>query len=55
MNNIRRKCNPTIKFLKFTLNVKIYEKFVRFLFKLVWRETQQKFHFRVNFFCNPNA
>ena len=35
--------------------VKIYEKFVRFLFKLVWRETQQKFHFRVNFFCNPNA
>ena len=26
-----------VKFLKFTLNIKIYEEFEKFLFKLVWR------------------
>ena len=26
-------------FSRFTLNIKIYEKFVKLLFKLVWRET----------------
>ena len=37
--NIIRICNLTIRFSKFTFNTKIYEEFVRFLFKLVMRET----------------
>ena len=28
-----------VRFLKFTLNINIYDEFVGFLFKLVWRET----------------
>ena len=28
----------TVIFSKFTLNIKIYDEFVGFLFKLVWRE-----------------
>ena len=35
MKNIIRICNLTVRFLKFTLNIKIYEKFVEFLFKLL--------------------
>ena len=31
--------NLTVKFSKFTLNIKIYKKFEEFLFKIVWRET----------------
>ena len=38
MNDIIRTCNPTVRFSKFTFNIKIYEEFVRFLSKLVWRE-----------------
>ena len=33
-----RTCNPTVKFSKFTLNIKIYYEFERFLSKLVWRK-----------------
>ena len=32
MKDIRRTCNPTIRFSKFTLNIKIYEEFEEFLF-----------------------
>ena len=28
-----------VRFSKFTLNIEIYEEFVEFFFKLVWRET----------------
>ena len=31
--------NLMVRFLKFTLNIKIYDEFVGFLSKLVWRET----------------
>ena len=31
--------NLTVRFSKFTLNIKIYKKFEEFLFKIVWRET----------------
>ena len=34
MKDIIRTCNPTVKFSKFTLNIKIYEKFKEFLSKL---------------------
>ena len=33
-----RTCNLTVRFLKFTLNINIYNEFVKFLFKLVRRE-----------------
>ena len=39
MKNIVRSCNLTVRFSKFTLNIEIYEEFVEFLSKLVWRET----------------
>ena len=39
MKNIIKTCNLTVRFSKFTLNIEIYEKFVKFLFKLIWRET----------------
>ena len=39
MKNIIRTCNPTIRFSRFTINIKIFEEFVEFLFKQVWRET----------------
>ena len=39
MTNIIRTCNLTVRFLKFTLNIKIYKEFVEFLSKLVWRKT----------------
>ena len=32
-------CNLTVRFSKFTLNINIYDEFVGFLSKLVWRET----------------
>ena len=32
-------CNLTVRFSKFTLNIKIYDEFVWFLSKLIWRET----------------
>ena len=38
MKNTIKTCNPTARFTKFILNIKIYEKFEGFLFKLVWRE-----------------
>ena len=38
MKNIIRICNLMVGFSKFTL-IKIYEEFVEFLSKLVWRET----------------
>ena len=31
--------NLMVRFLKFTLNIKIYDEFVEFLSKPVWRET----------------
>ena len=31
--------NSTVRFSKFTLNVKIYEEFERFFSKLIWRKT----------------
>ena len=39
MKNIIRICNIMVRFSKFILNIKIYEKFVEFLSKLVWKET----------------
>ena len=39
IKDIIRICNPMVRFLKFTFNIKIYEEFVGFLYKLVWRET----------------
>ena len=39
MKDIIRTCNLTVRFSKFTLNIKIKEKFVGFFSKLVWRET----------------
>ena len=39
MNDMIRTCNLIVRFLKFTINLKIYEKFDEFLFKLVWKET----------------
>ena len=39
MKDIIRTFNPTIRFSKFKLNIKIYEEFEGFLSKLVWRET----------------
>ena len=39
MKNIIRICNLTVRFSKFTLNIEIYEEFIKFLSKLVWRET----------------
>ena len=39
MKNIIKTYNLTVRFSKFTLNIEIYEKFVKFLFKLIWRET----------------
>jgi len=39
MKNIIRTCNLMVRFSKFTFIIKIYEEFVEFLFKLVWRET----------------
>ena len=39
MKDIIRTCNPTIKFSNFRLNIKIYDKFEEFLFKLVRKET----------------
>ena len=35
MKNIIKICNPTVKFLKFTLNIKIDKRFEGFLFKLI--------------------
>ena len=39
MKNIITTCNLMVRFSKFTLNIKIYEEFVEFLSKLIWRET----------------
>ena len=39
MKDIIRTYNPTVRFSNFTFNIKIYDKFEGFLFKLVWRET----------------
>ena len=39
MKDIIRTYNLMVRFSKFTLNIEIYEKFVKFLFKLIWRET----------------
>ena len=39
MKNIIKTYNLTVRFSKFTLNIEIYEKFIEFLFKLVWRKT----------------
>ena len=39
MKDIIKTCNLTVKLLKFTLNIKIYEEFERFFFKIVWRKT----------------
>ena len=38
MKDIIKTFNPTVRFSKFTLNIKIYKEFEEFLFKL-WRET----------------
>ena len=37
--DVTRTCNLTVRFSKFTLNINIYDEFVGFLSKLVWRET----------------
>ena len=39
IKNIIRIYNRTVRFSKFTLSIEIYEVFVEFLSKLVWRET----------------
>ena len=39
MKDIIRTYNPTVRFSKFTHNIKIYKEFEGFLYKLVWRET----------------
>ena len=39
MKKIIRTCNLTVRFSKFTLNIEIYEEFIEFLSKLVWRKT----------------
>ena len=39
MKDIIRICNPTVRFSKFTFNIKVYDKFKIFFSKLVWRET----------------
>ena len=39
MKNIIRICNLMVRFSKFTFNMEIYEKFVEFFSKLVWRKT----------------
>ena len=39
MKDIIRICNSTVRFSKFTFNIKVYDKFKRFFSKLVWRET----------------
>ena len=39
IKNIITTCNLTVRFSKFTFNIKIYEEFVKLLSKLVWRET----------------
>ena len=39
IKDVIRTCNLTIRFSKFTLNINIYDEFVGFLSKLVWRET----------------
>ena len=38
IKDVIRTCNLTVRFSKFTLNINIYDKFVGFLSKLVWRE-----------------
>ena len=38
MNDIIKTFNPIVRFSKFTLNIKIYKEFERFLSKLVWKE-----------------
>ena len=38
MKDIMTTCNLLLRFSKFTLNIKIYEEFVRFFSKLVWRD-----------------
>ena len=37
IKGIIRSCNLMVKFWKFTLNIKIYQNFEEFIFKLVWR------------------
>ena len=37
-------CNLNVRFLKFTLNIKIYKKFEEFFFKLVLRENFLKYN-----------
>ena len=39
MKNIIRICNLIVRFSKFTFNMEIYEKFVEFFSKLIWRKT----------------
>ena len=39
MKNIITIYNLTVRFSKFILNIEIYEEFVDFLYKLVWKET----------------
>ena len=39
MKNIIKTCNLMVRFSKFTLNTEIYEEFVKFIFKLIWRKT----------------
>ena len=37
--DVTRTCNLTVRFSKFTFNINIYDAFLGFLSKLVWRET----------------
>ena len=46
MKDTIRTYNPTVKFSKFTFNIKIYEEFEGFLSKLVWRKTLFSHHLR---------
>ena len=39
MKNIIKTCNLMDRFSKFTFNMEIYEKFVEFFSKLIWRKT----------------
>ena len=47
MKDVIRTCNLTVRFSKFTLNINIYAGFIKFLSKLIWRETLFHEHFRL--------
>ena len=54
MNKIIGTYNPTVRFLKFTLNMRIYEECEGFFQKVVWKETLFLHGFNnSSIFCQP--